>query len=629
MLLCTFIGFSQSSKIEKANAEFDKYAYVDAREIYLKVVEDGTTSAEIYQRLGDTFYWNSEYDKASKWYLRLISEYPAEVDVNYYYRAAQSLKSMGQDEQAKEFMETYITKGGDPGIVKANSRTGILEYEVEVEKVAINSENSDFGPSYYKDKIVYATAIDSTMGDNIHEWNEQPFLDLYAATMNEDGSLSNPEPLAGDVNTKYHESNPVFTADGKTMYFTRNNFTNGKKGKDKEKTIRLKLYKATLSGDNFWTNVEELPFSSDDYSVAHPALSVDEKRLYFSSDMPNAMAKGMSDLYYVEIKGNNEYGEPVNLGSGINTEARESFPFISSTNNLYFSSDGRGGLGGFDVFMTSLDENGLPNKIDNLGVPTNSPLDDFGFILDEEKRMGYLSSNRDGESGSVDDEIYSVRESCEPVIAGTVYDKETNEIIPNANVWLLDTDDNSVIAETMSDENGKFSFDQASCESSYLVRGSKVANGYDEPDEKVTSTGKVSATNEVGLYLNPGCPPNDLGCIIGILEPIYFDFDRYNIHQLAEVDLRKVLAAMQLYPELIIHIESHTDSRGNDAYNEALSDKRAKSTMKWLVDQGIRQNRLTAKGYGEYQLQNDCGNNADCTEEEHQLNRRSMFIIKN
>ncbi|PKA83672.1 outer membrane protein OmpA-like peptidoglycan-associated protein [Ulvibacter sp. MAR_2010_11] len=622
VLLGTSVSFSQKKQVEKANKEFDKYAYIDARDIYLKVVEDGYTSAQIYKNLGDTYYWNSDYDNAAKWYSRLISEFPQETEVNYYYRAAQSQKSLGNADKSKEYMDMYISKGGDPGIVRATA-TDFLEYEVVLEKVSVNTAYSDFGPAYYMDKLVYASSSNTSEGSKIAQWNEQPFLDLYEADMDGEGKLSNASSLSGDVNTPYHESTPTFTKDGNTIYFTRNNYIDGKKGKDKNKTIRLKLYKATKSGDNYWTNVVELPFNSKEYSVAHPALSLDEKRLYFSSDMPGTI--GMSDLWYVDILDNDSYGEPVNLGTSINTEARESFPFISEKNNLYFSSDGRGGLGGYDIFSTPLNPQGRPGKITNLGEPANSSQDDFGFIIKEEKRMGYMSSNREGAKGSIDDEIYLVQEKCEIVITGTVFDQDSKELLPGAEVLLLDSN-NKIVDSQIVGETASYSFN-ADCEKQYSVRGSKTQYA---PYEKVLQTPDKSGTVEIPIPLKlvDPCPPNDLGCRLK-LQPIYFDFDRYNIRPDAAIELAKILAAMRQYPELIIHIESHTDSRGNDKYNESLSDKRAQSTLQWLVDKGIAKSRLTAKGYGEYKLTNKCDDGVECTEEEHQLNRRSMFIIQN
>ena len=333
----------------------------------------------------------------------------------------------------------------------------------------------------------------------------------------------------------------------------------------------------------------------------------------------------MSDIWYVNINGDNTYGEPVNLGPNINTEAREAFPFISDMNNLYFSSDGHSGLGGLDILVTPLSENGKGGKVTNLGEPANSEKDDFGFIIKEEDRLGYLSSNRDGEEGSISDDIYIVREKCEITITGVITNQK-NEVLPGAIVYLLD-ESNKEVAVVTADEDGKYNFEAlAACDSKYIVRAGKEGCEYNE--KEVQTPGKTGTiTVDLQLECDP-CPPNDLGCRLE-LQPIYFDFDRYNIRPDAAVELAKILAAMRQYPELIIHIESHTDSRAPFKYNEVLSEKRAQSTLNWLVEKGIDKSRLTAKGYGERQLQNRCADGVECTEEEHQLNRRSMFIIQN
>lgn len=625
------VSFSQRKEIKKANEDFDKFAYIDAREIYLKVVKDGYQSAEIYKKLGDTYYWNSDYDNAAKWYSKLIKEFPNDIEAEYYYRAAQSLKSLGKYNESDELMAQFAAIGGEGLMVKnfksdPNYLNSIANASREfvLDKVSINSNASDFGPSYYKDQIVFAASKNNAEGNKVAEWNDQPFLDLYVADIDsETGELSNAQSLPGDINTEFHESTPAFTKDGSTMYFTRNNFLDGKKGKDNKKTIRLKLYKATKSGEFYWTNVVELPFNSNAYSVAHPTLSKDEKRLYFSSDMPGT--KGMSDLWYVDILGNNNYGEPVNLGDNINTEARESFPYISEANNLYFSSDGRAGLGGFDIFVTPLNDQGNPGEVKNIGKPANSSQDDFGFIIKESKRRGYLTSNRDGARGSIDDEIYLIKEKCEVTITGLVTDEDSGELLPGALVVLLDSNNKEVGSQTVG-ADARYNF-IAGCENQYAVRGTKQQYA---PNEKIVTTPAKTETLEVPLPLKlvDPCPPNDLGCRLS-LQPIYFDFDRYNIRPDAEIELAKILAAMREYPELVIHIESHTDSRGNDSYNEALSEKRAQATLNWLVKKGIDRNRLSAKGYGENRLVNECSNGVKCTEEEHQLNRRSMFIIQN
>ncbi|MDC8004508.1 OmpA family protein [Aureisphaera galaxeae] len=627
----TSISFAQKNRIEKANKEFDKYSYIDAREIYLKVVEDGYASAQVFQKLGDTYYFNSEYGQAAEWYQRSINEFTSETDAIYYYRAAQALKSLGKYDESDKLMAAYEKVGGDNIIIRNfNEDPNYLKSIAfqakgyEVEKVSINTDSSDFGPSFYLDKLVFAKSAKANKGEKVFEWNQLPFLDLYVADMDAEGRLSNVTPLDGEINTKYHESSSVFTKDGRTVYFTRNNFTDGKKGRDKNKTIRLKLYKAIKSGDNYWTNIEELPFNSDDYSVAHPALSVDEKRLYFASDRPGSL--GMSDLWYVDINEDGTYGDPINLGPTVNTEARESFPFISENSNLYFSSDGRSGLGGLDIYVTQLDNGGTSGKVTNLGEPANSNQDDFGFIINESARLGYLSSNRDGDRGSLSDDIYRVQEKCEITIVGAITNKVTGDAVPGAIVTLLDSN-NTALETVTAKENGSYEFKTlVECDTTYLIRANSDGCEY---NEEIVETPNVTGKIEVPVKLEcDPCPPDDLGCRLS-LQPIYFDFDRYNIRPDAAIELAKILAAMREYPQLIIHIESHTDSRGNDAYNEALSEKRAQSTLNWLVDNGIDKNRLTAKGYGEYQLQNECSNGVECTEEAHQLNRRSMFLIQN
>lgn len=665
VLFFTCVTFSQKKQVQKANKEFKSLAYIDAREIYLKVIEDGYTSAEIYQKLGDTYYWNSDYVNAAKWYSKLVEEYPQETEVEYYFRASQSLKSIEKYDEAEKMMLAFAAKGGEGGLLLKKFKKdpnylqsiGLVSKDYLLEKVRVNTGYSDFGPSFYGDnKIVYATSSNKGEGFKIYEWDGQPFLDLFVADMDSIGRLSNARSFSSEINTGYHESSTSFTKDGKTVYFTRNNFINGKKGRDKGKTIRLKLYRATTDGEGTWGNVVELPFNSKEYSVAHPALNADESKLYFSSDMPEVDGKpgsgtlGMSDLWYVDILGDNTYGEPVNLGSGINTLARESFPYISKEGNLYYSTDGLAGFGGYDIYVTKLDERGFPGALTNLGEPANSNQDDFGFILNEEKGIGYLSSNRSGTSGSIEDEIYRIQQKCTITIVGTVFDKESKVLLPGAAVTLLDAD-NKVINRVLAGEDAAYSF-EADCDSQYSVRGTK--EGY-RPNEKIVVTPDEPGIIEVPLLLEiiPVCPPDDLGCHL-CLQPIFFDFDRYNIRPDAEVELAKILAAMREYPQLVIHIESHTDSRAPYSYNDGLSDKRAQSTRDWLISKGVSSERLTAKGYGERQLLDrclifdecgkeigtydctpeqraspKCSDGVDCSEEEHQLNRRSMFIIQN
>ena len=630
MFLSIGFGFSQTNELTQADKDFDRYAYIDAREVYLKVVEDGYGSAEIYKKLGDTYYWNSEYDNASKWYLHLVEIFPEQTTAEYYLRAAQSLKTQGDYIRSDQMMEQYILLTGDNLIAKnyTNNKEYLSEIafqskKYELVKTSINSATSDFGSAYYNGNIVFASA-DQTVGEQTNLWTNQPYLDLFVAKRDSLGQLSEKEPLSDKINTKYHESSAVFTRDGEVIYFTRNNYVQGnrKPGRDKQRTVRLKLYKSTKDSIGNWTDAIELPFNSQEYSTAHPALSVDEKRLYFSSDMPGSY--GMSDLWYVNIADDGTYGVPINLGADVNTETRESFPFISQNGNLYFSTDGRPGLGGYDIFSAPISDLGDIGAIVNVGSPANSSQDDFNLIIEEDINLGYVSSNRDGQQGSSDDDIYRIQfYNCQIDITGTVVDSESQTPIAGATVKLLD-ENNQQISKQIASDKGTFSFPGRDCETQYTVRAMK--NQYDTNEELFITPSQTDTVNVIiPLTYDKPCPPDDLGCQLK-LPIIYFDFDKSFIREDAQKIIAQVLAAMKLYPDWKIIIGSHTDARGNDIYNEKLSGRRADATKNWLIQNGIDPSRLSSKGYGEYDLVNDCADGVECSEEQHQENRRSTFI---
>ena len=575
--------FAQENKIKKAEEEFSNYDYIDARKIYLSVVEDGYKSAQVFEKLGDTYYFNSEYAEANTWYGKLMDNYPDQVRPEYYFRTAQTLKSVGKYEESKKMMEKF--KLSSPSNLANSQLNNWQSFEnltnsegknFKVTNITSEMAGSDFGPAFYGDKIVFASSSKNTEGSKVHDWNGQPYLDLFEAEIGENGNLTNVISLKGDINSPYHESSAVFTRDGTTVYFTRNNYIDGKKKRGKKRLVGLKIYKATKIDERTWGNVQELPF---------------------------------------------------NWGPNINTEQRETFPFISEENTLFFSSDGHFGLGGLDVFRVSKNNDPDVAEIINLGQPINSNQDDFGFIVKENEKIGYLSSNRDGDQGSGSDDIYAIAENCNAVIYGAITDANTNDPLEGSVVYLLDENSN-VVSQKITGANGNYEFDnEIDCQKQYVIRASNDEKEY-LSNEKVVLTPQGSNMLQVDIALTPpDCPINDLGCRLD-LQPIYFDFDKHNIRSDAEVELAKILQAMKEYPQLRIHIESHTDSRGNDDYNVQLSERRAKSTLEWLVNKGIDRSRLSSKGYGESQLINNCSNGINCSEEEHQLNRRSMFIIQ-
>jgi tetratricopeptide (TPR) repeat protein len=438
--------------IYSAAKYFEKYNYVNAQKSYVKFAESGDESIDVLKSLADTYYFNSQYDKAAVWYNKLLTNYPDQISAEYYFKASLSLKSLGDYKGADYIMGEYI-KRTDKIIIR-NEFNSNQQYLDTIEKnsniysisrTSINSSKSDFGPSYYGSSQVVFASANKGSGSEDYTWTGEPFLDLHIADIDVNGDLVNNTPFKGDINTKFHESSTTFTKDSKTMYFTRNNYFKGEENWDDENTVKLKLYRASMQEDNTWGNVKELPFNSDQYSVAHPSLSLDEKRIYFSSDMPGTFGK--SDIWYVDIIDKENYGRPVNLGPNINTEERESFPYISSENVLYFSSNGLIGLGGLDVFMTVLNSKGFPTATANLGEPVNSRYDDFGLIINPEINRGYLSSNRDGFDGSSSDEIYTFFEDiCLVSLSGVVTDIRTGVLIPGSKVQLIG-EDLEVIAE--------------------------------------------------------------------------------------------------------------------------------------------------------------------------------------
>ena len=634
------VDYSKKSKfkdvplnIYSAAKDFERYNYVNAQKSYVKFAESGDESIEVVKSLADTYYLNSQYDKAAVWYNKLLTNYSDQISAEYYFKASLSLKSLGDYKGADYIMSEYI-KRTDKIIIRNefNSNQQYLDTIEKnsnlysISKTSINSSKSDFGPSYYGSSQVVFASANKGSGSEDYTWTGEPFLDLHIADIDVNGDLVNNTPFNGGINTKFHESSTTFTKDLKTMYFTRNNYFKGEEKWDDENTIKLKLYRASMQDDDSWGNVEELPFNSDQYSVAHPSLSLDEKRIYFSSDMPGTFGK--SDIWYVDIIDKENYGRPVNLGPNINTEERESFPYISSENVLYFSSNGLMGLGGLDIFMTALNSKGFPTSTTNLGEPVNSRYDDFGLIINPEINRGYLSSNRDGFDGSSSDEIYTFFEDiCLVSLAGVVTDIRTGDLIPGSKVQLIG-EDLEVIAEQIVGEDARYNFKKDIIDCSILYRITAGNGKAYKPASKDLTTPSISQDIIVDLALDwaTECAPNDLGCILE-LKPLYFDFDKSFIRTDAAVELQKVLEAMNEYPEMIISFESHTDSRGNDIYNENLSERRAKSTRGWLLDRGISPDRLTAKGFGESQLLNQCANGVRCSEEEHQQNRRSFFRI--
>ncbi|KAF2509933.1 OmpA family protein [Flavobacterium zhairuonense] len=654
LFVCFFFNANaQMTNISSADKKYDDYAYADAIKAYESLIEKGTKDEKIMQRLANSYYFLSELQSALQWYDELF-RMNEEQEPEYLYRYSQCLKATGNYQKANEVLEKFNLKAGSEkrAFLIRNEKNYLDDIKFnsgryEIADAGINSPYSDYGSVIYDKKIVFTSARDTGgITKTSFKWTNKSFSKLYISDLMPDGSVSNPKQLRKNQKSKFNESTPIFTKDGRTMYFTRNNFTDGKRGQNDKQVTLLKLYKADFI-DGQWVNEKELPFNSDQYSTAHPTLSIDEKTLYFASDMPGTL--GQSDLFKVAINADGSFGQPQNLGSIINTEGRETFPFVSAENELYFASDGRPGLGGLDIFVTKINaDNTIEDDVQNVGEPVNSKKDDFGFTLDGKNRNGYFSSNRDGGHGL--DDIYRFTEIkrlvCEQDLMGTITDSESNEVLANVTLALFDENLNP-LATIATDEKGNYIFPKIKCGKKYSIRASKSdygmkdvsallkkENGKTTMDFTMQKIFKPLAAKTIEIKKTAVKPvkigPIKIGTDLAKLLHIpmnFFDLGKATIKKTSEPDLQKVVDVLNQYPNVKLDIRSHTDSRSSSESNQILSDKRAQSTKDWLISKGIDESRLTAKGYGETKLVNKCADGVKCTEKEHQQNRRSEFII--
>lgn len=613
-----------AQNLKRANLLFEKRAYLNAAELFLN--EEPKTQ-EVLEKLADCYYFNTKMSQAEPWYKMLLQKHEANVNPTYLFRYSQALKGVKKFDEADKWFQKYLEK---KQMTMAEKPATLPFFEALnygnrkpyiVHKVSVNSTFSDFGIAYFGDKVVFAS---TRTNGKLYDWNNQPYLDLYQADVDENQDLKNVMPFSGSINTEMHESNAVFTKDGKTMYFTRNNFDSGKKNRDKNKVTHLKIYKAQFVNDE-WTSIMELPFNSDDFSVEHPALSPDEKQLYFASDMPGTI--GSFDLFVVDINADGTYGAPKNLGSKINTEQREQFPFVSSDNILYFASDGHFGMGGLDIFKSEISDESFSKPI-NLSNVINSNMDDFAFIIHDENEKGYFSSNRDGGMG--DDDIYRFTKEKTYVIHGLVQDKNSLKLLPNTLVTLFDENKN-LISEITVGEDAKYSFDIEN-NKSYKIRGTLKLYIPSEVSFSSDAKGDINKNIQLLIESYDDAEQNvitESGKTQIKINPIYFDFDKWNIRPDAALELNNVVALMKKHLDMQLEIGAHTDARGSDEYNLKLSHRRAQSVLEYLISQGISENRLKSVGYGETQPLNNCVEPKMCSEDEYSINRRCEFVLTN
>ncbi len=493
-----------------------------------------------------------------------------------------------------------------------------IDHRFYIKDIGINDKYSSFGTTFYGEgKIVYSA-----------QNGKNNLLDLFIGTIAKDGEIVNINKVNSLSTKKTYNSNVAFTKDLKHVYFTQSVYgiTNTvKHHKDRKATIAI--YKADIINGK-WKNVQPMPFNSKFYSVGHPTLSKDDSKLFFTSDMPGGF--GGADIYFVDVLGNGNYSKPENLGKKVNSKYKEAFPHIKD-DVLYFSSTRKDeGLGGYDIYAVKFLEKGKISDRLHLDPPVNSIADDLSYIYDENKKIGYFSSNRSTGKGS--DDIFFFNETrplvfdCFQTISGEVVDIN-GDPLPFAEVTLYDVFDKEV-KKIKTDKDGKFLFEKADCSANYKLVAFK--NHLGKKEVNFVTKDRHNADNHFTIKITDDFIVMKRGKRMLNIFSIYFDYDSSKITNRAATQLNQIVATMRRYPSMVIELGAHTDSRGGDAYNLKLSNERAQSTVDYIVNRGgISRDRISGKGYGETRLLNNCDNahKNKCTKKEHEINRRSEFVI--
>jgi outer membrane protein OmpA-like peptidoglycan-associated protein/tetratricopeptide (TPR) repeat protein len=640
--------FSQQGKQKRADTLFNKFSFIKAAEVYRDLIENKYNADYATRKLADCYALLRDPRNASRYYKKVVTQ--KNIPIEYYYNYAQSLRGIKDYKESEVWLQRFKDSGG---VVNANDFSKNANFITSVfnakqqyflDRVRFNSKFSDFGAFEHDGKIYFASTRDEGVAvKRLYGWNEQPFLDVYVTDATSKKNVDFSGKVNGDVNSIYHDGPVTITKNGQFMYFSRNNYKDQIEKKDRKGLTNMKIFRATLR-DGLWTDVEDLSINNDDFSTQHPALNSDDTKLYFSSDRPGSF--GGSDIYVADINPDGTLGEPKNIGNIVNTVNAEGFPFINNEGVLFFSSDGHVGLGLLDIFGTIKGENDEFVDIINLGIPVNSNSDDFSFSMNENGITGYFASNRSGGRGS--DDIYAYHRQPIMQVEGVVTDAINTKPIANSVITLFDDKDNQ-IAYMVTDENGFYQINiDRNKDYKIVASQKKYIDDYRKFTSKNLQTELITITGN--LLLNP---VQDIVKLADLdtnnldydknnivkdsttaknteLNPIYFDFEKFNIRKEYALELDKIVNLMTVdYPDMVIRIEAHTDSRGTLAYNDILSTNRANSTYDYLISKGVDPSRITEhKGYGERRLINDCGDGVNCDEEQHQLNRRTQFIIE-
>ena len=647
LFLFLFMGTLSSSILaqeldnakDNANAAFANLEYAKAVGYYEKLVKNNTTSKYV-ENLAVCYYKTKNYPKAIEWLKKTLLIYPNRDYIRFDY--ADALQHMGDyefalsqykfivpaDQKQKELIDQRIISCKNA--LKISLRPA--SFKIWNDSL-MNTSNSEFSVTQTNQGLIFSSdriiPNDPKRRKQIFGWTNTPFINLFLSKKLSEGKYDSAKVFAQELLNNYHTSNAVFSPDQNTIYFTRTQSnTNPKKSFKEDPNVsqgfinRLEIFYSRKVGSK-WSDPKPFPYNKvNEYSVAHPCLSLDGKILYFASDMPGG--KGGIDLYYSKIEGDN-FSSPVNLGDSINSPGNEEFPVMGMDQNLYYSSDGLEGLGGLDIFRTSGSENHWAHPI-NLGSPVNSSMDDFGFLpLDSNAYNGLFTSDRIGGKGS--DDIYHFKrtDSANSLLDsagmyhGKVINAESGKGISHAKLSITQTD-KKVSYEYLTDSLGNYKFHRNK-NKNYIIR-IKKANYFTHFDTLNFDANGVLVHKSPPVALVPIVIDKPIR-----LENIYYDFNSWKILPQAAKILDGLVKTMKENPEIEINLDSHTDSRGDSFINKYISEKRAQAAVDYLISQGVQQARMKARGFGKERPIVRCDNGYHCTEADHQLNRRTEFSV--
>lgn len=625
--------------IKAANAKYELYDYIKAIDLYEQAYLKKKT-LHAAERLALCYSYVQNYKEAESWSAIAVGIAGSKPDNMLYY--AKALQNNAKYNEAKEAYIKYAALNKE--VTPAQKAMWILSCDsaavwmniprhLTINNLkTINTQKSEWGAVTYGNDLVFSS--DRNAAGRLKK-NGRPFLrfdaghvpdrDTYGWTGNSYLRLYQQNNKSGsivyfpvDVKTDYHVGPASFTSSGNEMYFALTRIPEKSEyvRKGNPFTVKVEIYSSKKDSAGKWGMATAFKYNKvGEYSVGDPYISKDGKKLYFTSNMPGG--KGGMDIYYCKKDNAGSWSNPVNL-TAVNTAGNERTPYINGDNNLYFSSDGFVGMGGLDIFKTTIVNGNFSIPV-NLGYPMNSAQDDFAYKFDS-LLTGYFASNRTDGLGS--DDIYSFEKPkfIAPIfrLQGTAYDKHTNQ--PLSNVIISLTKENGMPLKVQTRSDGRFEYD-LDTNSTYKLIGEKT--GYQRKSASL-STVKLIVSTVINrdLYFEKMELNKEI-----VIKDLYYDFAKADIRPDAAKELDKLIEILNDNPTIWIELGSHTDSRGRDRYNLALSQRRADAAVKYITDNGISRNRITAKGYGETRLVNECSNGVSCTEEQHQANRRTEFHI--